>query len=261
MRKLTHLLILLVALLSVIPVVAQTTPPAGGGQQAPPAGGAPPAPGGQGANRGPRPYDQVITSAAKSERGVFAVHKVVDRYFFEIDNAMFGRDFLLVSRLSGAPAGGGGFQTAGSSVNERMVRWEKRDNTIFLKSISVDSYADESTPIAKSVAQNNFAPILAAFPIAAFGSNNQTSVIDVTDFFAGDTPALSGLSTATRRTYGVQRFDQPRSFISDIRSFPTNVEVRHVQTFAATEAPGDRTGGSVSLEMRQSIVLLPKEPM
>jgi len=253
---------LVIAGLSVVPVVAQTQNPPGGAQQPPPAGGAPQQPGGgQGANRAPRPYDQVITSAAKSERGVLAVHKVADRYFFEIDNAMLGRDFLLVSRLSGAPAGGGGFQTAGSSVNERMVRWEKRDNTMLLKSISIDSYADDSEPIAKSVAQNNFAPILAAFPIAAFGTNNQTSVIDVTDFFAGDTPALSGLSTATRRTYGVQRFDQPRSFISDIRSFPTNVEVRHVQTFAATEAPGDRTGGSISLEMRQSIVLLPKDPM
>src|SRR6188508_3412727 len=86
------------------PLAAQTPPQAGGGQQAPPAGGAPPAPGGAGqaANRAPRPYDQVITSAAKSERGVLGVHKVADRYFFEIDNAMLGRDFLLVSRLSGA---------------------------------------------------------------------------------------------------------------------------------------------------------------
>lgn len=211
--------------------------------------------------RAPRPYEQVVTDKAKSERGVLAVHKVDERYFFEIDNAMLGRDFLLVSRISGVPAGSGGFQSAGSSVSERMVRWEKRDNTMMLKSISVDSYADESTPIAKSVSQNNFAPILSSFPIAAFGKDNGSSVIDVTDFFAADTPALSGLSAATRRTYGVQRFDAARSFISDIRSFPTNVEVRHVQTFAATEAPGDRAGGTVSLEMRQSIVLLPKEPM
>jgi hypothetical protein len=132
---------------------------------------------------------------------------------------------------------------------------------MLLKSISVDSYADEETPIAKSVAQNNFAPILASLPIAAFGKENASAVVDVTDFFAGDTPALSGLSTTQRRTFGVQRFDTARSFVSDIRSFPTNVEVRHVQTFAATDGPGDRSGGTVSLEMRQSIVLLPKEPM
>ena len=256
---LRHALVAFVFALIVTPLAAQnppaTAPPVGGGQT-PPAGGAPGA-----APRAPRPYDQVITSAAKSERGVLAVHKVAERYFFEIDNSLLGRDFLLVSRISGVPAGSGGFQSAGSVVNERMVRWEKRDNSMLLKSISVDSYADEETPIAKSVSQNNFAPILASFPIAAFGASNSSSVIDVTDFFAGDTPALSGLSAATKRTYGVSRYDTARSFVSDIRSFPTNVEVRHVQTFVATDAPGDRTGGTVSLEMRQSIVLLPKEPM
>ncbi len=255
---------LALGLFSVTPTIRaqQTPPPAGGGAQGGQPTGGQQGAGPQGnANRGPRPYDQVITSSAKSERGVFAVHKVGERYFFEIDTAMFGRDFLLVSRISGVPAGSGGFTSAGSSIAERMVRWERRDNTVLLRSISVDSYADPETPIAKSVTENNFAPILASFPVAAFGAGNATSVVDVTDFFAGDTPALSGLSTAQRRTYGVQRFDTARSFVSDIRSFPTNVEVRHVQTFAATEGPGDRSGGTVSLEMRQSIVLLPNEPM
>ena len=46
-----------------------------------------------------------------------AVHKVDDRYFFEIDNTMLGRDFLLVSRISGVPAGSGGFTSAGSSID------------------------------------------------------------------------------------------------------------------------------------------------
>ena len=251
----------------IVPISAQNPPaspqPPGGGGQTPPAGGATQGGGNgpAGANRGPRPYDQVITAAAKSEHGVLGVHKVADRYFFEIDNTILGRDLLLVSRISGVPAGSNSFNTAGSSLAERMVRWEKRDNNMLLKSISVDSYADDETPIAKSVAQNNFAPILASFPIAAFGKDNGSSVVDITDFFAGDTPALSGLSTAQRRTYGVSRFDTARSFVSDIRSFPTNVEVRHVQTFAATDGPGDRAGGTISLEMRQSIVLLPKEPM
>src|SRR5262245_14699436 len=139
---------LILATLLVVPALAarqQQPPQAGGGQTPPPAAGTPQGPGGANqAPRPPRPYDQVITAAAKSERGVMAVHKVAERYFFEIDNAMLGRDFLLVSRMSGAPAGGGGFQTAGSSINERMVRWEKRDNTVYLKSISLDSYADES---------------------------------------------------------------------------------------------------------------------
>ncbi|HYN06055.1 MAG TPA: zinc-dependent metalloprotease [Vicinamibacterales bacterium] len=257
-----HCRLITAALVLSLPLVstsmrAQQPPPAGGGQ----AGSQQGAQQGPAQPRAPRPYDQVITSAAKTERGVFAVHHVGDRYFFEIDDAMLGRDFLLVSRISGVPAGSGGFTSAGSSIAERMVRWERRDNNVLLRSISVDSYADPETPISKSVIENNFAPILASFPIAAFGAGNATAVVDVTDFFAGDTPALAGLSTAQRRTYAVQRFDAARSFVSQIRSFPTNIEVRHVQTYAATEGPGDRGGGTVSLEMRQSIVLLPKEPM
>jgi hypothetical protein len=240
-----------------VPLAAQNPPPAGPPQQA---AGDPPQAGGRG-GRGPRPYDQVITSRAVTERGAIVVHKVDDRYFFEVPDAMLGRDWLLVSRLSGVPAGSGGFQSAGSSLSERMVRFERLNNNVHLKSISVDSVADESLPISRSVSQNNFAPILAAFPIAAFGKDNASYVIDVTDFFSGDTPALTGLSAAQRRTYGVRRFDTARSYISDVRSFPMNVEVRHVQTFDASDPPGDRTGGAVSLEMRQSIVLLPKEPM
>ena len=49
--------------------------------------------------------------------------------------------------------------------------------------------------------------------------------------------------------------------MSGVRAFPINVEVRHVQTFDASDPPGDRTGGTISLEMRQSIILLPKVPM
>ncbi|MEP6621495.1 MAG: zinc-dependent metalloprotease [bacterium] len=211
--------------------------------------------------RPPRPYGQVITARAHTERGALTAHKVDDRYFLEVADSIVGRDWLLVSRLSGVPAGSGGFQSAGSSVNERMVRWERVNDRVQLKSISVDAVADDSLPIAKSVSQNNYAPILASFPIQAFGRDSNTYVIDVTDFFGGDTPALSGLTAAQRRTYGVRRFDVARSYVSGIRAFPINVEVRHVQTFDATDPPGDRSGGTVSLEMRQSLVLLPREPM
>src|SRR5688572_23452273 len=119
-----HFRLIAAALALALPFVpttmrAQQTPPPGGGQ----GGGQPGAQQAPAQPRGPRPYDQVITSASKTERGVFAVHQVGERYFFEIDNAMFGRDFLLVSRISGVPAGSGGFTSAGSSVAERMVRW------------------------------------------------------------------------------------------------------------------------------------------
>ncbi len=213
------------------------------------------------ARRGPRPYAQVITARAHTERGAITIHKVDDRYFFEVPDSLLNRDYLLVSRIAGVPAGTGGFTSAGSVVTERMVRFEKFNDRVLLRSATADAYSEDSLPIALSVRQNNYGPILSSWSIAAFGRDSASYVVDVTDFFGGDTPALSGLSTAQRRTYGVRRYDTARSYVSSMRGFPINIEVRHVQTFDASDPPGDRGSGTVTLEMRQSLVLLPRKPM
>ncbi len=211
--------------------------------------------------RGPRPYGQVVTSAARTERGGITVHRIDEKILFEIPDSLLGRDFLMVTRVSGVPAGSGGFQSAGSSLNERLIRWDRTNDRLLLKSISTDAVADSSLPIAISVAQNNFPAIIGAFPIAAFSRDSGAYVVDVTDFFATDNPATSGMSANQRRSYGVRRFDASRSYVSSVRTFPMNTEVRQVQTFDASTPPGDASSGTVTMETRQSIVLLPKTPM
>jgi hypothetical protein len=251
-------------------VAAAQTPPPTQQQQQPPANpgaqqGAQPGQGGQQGQgqppRRPRPYNQVITNRAVTDAGGVTVHRVDDRFFFEVPDSLARRDFLFVTRVAGVPANFGGFTSAGTSLDDRLVRFERDGDRVILRSLEVGAYADDSLPIARSVAENNYGPILAAFPIQAFGRDSASYVVDVTDFFGGDTPGISGLNTAQRRQYGVRRFDQARSYISTVKSFPLNIEVRHVQTFDAADPPSDRTGGTISLEMRQSIVLLPKHPM
>ena len=230
---------------------AQQQPPAQAeGQQPGPA-----------ARRAPRPYAQVITARAHTEKGGITVHKVDERFYFEVPDSLMGRDFLMVTRVSGVPAGSAGFQSAGSSLNERLVRWERANDRVLLRSISPDAVADDTLPIARSVAANNYGAIIGAFPIAAFARDSNAYVVDVSDFFSTDNPATSGLGAAARRTYGVRRFDPARSFISSIRGFPINIEVRQVQTFDAATPPADVNSGTVTMETRQSFVLLPKVPM
>src|SRR6185369_3425793 len=74
-------------------------------------------------------------------------------------------------------------------------------------------------------------------------------------------PAIAGLNAQQRRQYQVRRFDPARSYVASVRAFPINVEVRQVQTFDAAEPPADRAGSTISLEVRQSMILLPKVPM
>lgn len=211
--------------------------------------------------RGPRPYAQVITDKAVTDAGGITVHRVDDRWFLEVPDSLVRRDFLMVSRVAAVPSNFAGFTSAGTSIAERVVRWERNGERMMLRSIGFGAVADDSLPISISVASNNLGPILGAFPIQAFTRDSLSAVLDMTDFFAGDTPALSALDAAQRRTYQVRRLDPARSYISTVRSFPLNVEVRHTQTFDAGEPPSDRDAGTLSVEMRQSLVLLPREPM
>ena len=211
--------------------------------------------------KGPKAYSDVVTSEAISDEGLFSVHKVDDDYFFEIPDSLLGRDMLLISRIAGVPPGLGSFVSAGVATGRQLVRWERVDDRILLRRYETGSTADTSLPIYRSVVSNNFAPILAAFDIEARTDSDDGPVVDVTDFFAGDTPSLSGLRAAQRRTYQVRSLDESRSFIQYMRSFPLNVNVRHILTYDAGAPPAGAETGTISMEMHQSMVLLPTEPM
>ena len=216
--------------------------------------------GGAAARSAPKPYAEVVTAKAVTDDGLFKAHTVDDKILFEVPDSLLGADMLLISRIAGVPANMGGFLSAGMSVNEQMVRWERQGDQVLLRKYATQAVAGDSLPIHTSVVANNFAPILAAFPIQAFGPDSSL-VLDVTDFYKGDTPAISGLSPAQRRTYQVRRLDAARSFIQWARSFPLNVNVRHTLTYDAGQPPSDEETSTISMEMNQSLVLLPRDPM
>src|SRR5688572_7727544 len=181
---------------------------------------------------GPRPFREVIPANTPSDSGLFTVYRTSDdKVFFQIPDSLMLREFLLISRWARVPSNFGGTSPAGFSVQEQVITFEKRGQRVMLRKQSYDQVAEDTTPIAVSVLANNFAPIVASFPVAAIGPDSNSVLVDVTEFYKGDTPAISGLDPARRRTYGVRRLDPDRSFINHARSFPLNVEVRHTQTF------------------------------
>lgn len=211
---------------------------------------------------GIKPYSQVVTKEAESDSGVFVVHKVGEKYFYEIPDSLLGRDFLWISRFVNLPTGlGGGYVNAGGKVNEQVVEWQKFENKLLLKNKSFNAYAPDSLPIYLSVQANNYQPTIYAFDIAAYSKDSSAYVIDVSKFFTSDVKAISGLGTDLRKRYKVSKLDGDRSFINNIKSFPLNVEVRQDFTYDAAEPPSNSATGAISLLMNQSMVLLPKEPM
>lgn len=119
----------------------------------------------------------------------------------------------------------------------------------------------DTLPIYKSVQANNYEPIIATFDIEARGADSVTSVIQVNDFFENDVPAITGLVGFLRDIYQVRRLDNNRSYIDTVRTYPQNVEARHVMTYEAMDPPSSRGTNTISVLMNQSMILLPKEPM
>jgi hypothetical protein len=98
-----------------------------------------------------------------------------------------------------------------------------------------------------------------AFDIKAY-SKDSSVVIDVAGLMLKDVPAF-GLDETKRKQYKVTSLDEGRTFIESIRSFPINVEARNVVTYKALEPPSNAQAATISLEINNSIVLLPKRPM
>jgi hypothetical protein len=207
-------------------------------------------------------YEEVITEDAESTSGLFNTHRVEDKYYFEIPFDKLGKDMLLVSRIAKIPANlGGGYFNAGTKTNQQVVRWTRNRNNVHLKSISYSSVADEELPINISVQNNNYAPLIMSFKIEAFNKDSTAMVIPVNDLFLTDVPAISGLSSRIRTTYKVRSLDKKRSFIDRMAAYPENVEVRHDMTFPSSQPPSNRSSGTISMQMAQSLYLLPEEPM
>lgn len=207
-------------------------------------------------------YGKVITKDAISDDGLFMVHKVDKKYYFEIPNKLLDKDMLLVSRLSKLPSNlGGGYVNAGSETNEQLIVWQRFQDKILIKIKSYTAVANDSLPISISVKNNNYEPTLFAFDIVAFSKYSLNTVIDVTKFYGSDVKAISGLSTSMRETYKVKGIDDSRSFITTMKSFPMNIEVVQDFTYNATKPPVLEDTETISIQMNQSMILLPENRM
>lgn len=249
---------LLVALASTRGVVAQDPPPT---QEPPAAGGR--QGGGQGAAAArPQPYDRVITAEAKTDDGIFKVHRIGDRLFFEIPKAQLDKDFLWVTQIKRTTTGAG---WGGQAAGNRVIRWVPKGDRVLMLDINYSNIADPSTPISQAVADANNPTIIRAFNVAAYNAQ-QDPVIDVTQLFTTEVPEFS-----VRGRIGGRGFDASRTFLEKAVSFPENINVEVLQTFtggdAGAAAAGGRAGAagmrgnSATVLTHYSMVKLPETPM
>jgi hypothetical protein len=244
------------------------TPPGGGKAKGGMRGGARPA----AATTAPgelKKYDDVITKDAHTMPGVFAVHRIEDKVYFEIPKDAWGKLMLWQAEVvKGAP----GISWGGMSLGSSVVRWERRNNKVYLWKAAFAKRADGKA-VKTAVESANMDTIIASFSVEAEGKDRST-VINVTSLFTSDNNDLSIRRAAGGGAAG-GGIDDSRSYLSDVKAFPTNIEIRSLLTFrsgggaagfgrggpvpqAAAAAGGGR---SVTALVHFSLVMLPEKPM
>lgn len=227
----------------------------------------------------PKPYNEVITAKAKTDRGLFTTHRIEDKFYFEIPDELLEREILVVNRISKAPAGprAGFTGYAGDQIGENVITFEKGpNNKIFLRSSSFNEAGRDSLGMYQAVRNSNLSPIAASFSIAAFHTDSVTkkksSVIEMTDYFMGDNDILF-FEARTKRSLGLSAYQRDNSYVTELRSFPNNIEVKTVKTYMRSPVPSGQggaptisfgsasTGSPSTFELNSSLILLPKTAM
>lgn len=210
-----------------------------------------------------QPYDEVITKEAKSDNGLFMVHRIDDKVFYEIPTAEFGKDMLWVTQLAATQSGHG---YAGSPIGDRVVRWEQRGEDVLLRDVKYSIRAEAKDPIHNAVEATSVPEIVEVFPVKAYGKD-KAPVIEVTSLFTSDLPEFSA-----KRQINASGIDPKRTFVDSVKSFPENIEAKVLVTYRpgggggfggplGRVLRGDPSEGGITVILRHSMVKLPEEPM
>jgi hypothetical protein len=217
--------------------------------------------------KGPKAYKEVITDKAITSYGMFRVHKVEEKYYFEIPDSLLGRDMLTVARISkgavGVRSGFSGY--AGDEISENVIRFEKGpNNKIFIRNVIYqETGRDSLSGMFWNVINSNMQPIASSFEIKALSADSTGSVIDVTEFISGDNEILY-FDGPSKRILGIGGFQSDKSYINTVKAHAENIEINSVKTYgrvsgnSMNQAPAT---ANATFELNASLVLLPAIPM
>jgi hypothetical protein len=233
---------------------------AGQDPAAPAASGTPPAPP---ESPKPKPYSEVITKEAITQEGLFAVHRVGAKWYFELAPDALGKDMIWYAEFAEAPYG---VALNPKELGRRIVRWERNADSIEVRDMTgslrlrpayaVASSQVEAAPEDLAIQAVAFPSILYSFPIVAEDEEG-VAVIDVTAFFADNLLDFNVLPVLSGSGYMAAVPDPVRSRIERIGAFPKNILVHALLTFSLTSGPSS----AASIVIAHSLVLLPEKPM
>jgi hypothetical protein len=215
----------------------------------------------------PKAYKEVITKEAVTHSGMFKVHRINKQFFLELPDSLLNRDILVVNRVNKAAAGANVY--AGDQIAENVIRFDSGpSNELFMRRMIFRENASDSTAngMYRAVIKSNLQPIVAAFPVEAFGEDSiaKSYVINVTSFLETENEIFY-FGPDAKKALSIGAVQNDKSYIVSINPFPANIEIRTVRTYQNAAAPATPNAVvstlPVTYELNSSLLLLPEIPM
>ncbi|MEG2036178.1 MAG: zinc-dependent metalloprotease, partial [Mucinivorans sp.] len=149
---------------------------------------------------------------------------------------------------------------------ESMIRFVKSpdgDNLFVQEILTGEMPRDTVGDMNRAVLRSNVQPLVMSLKIEATNKTKDSVLVNMTDYINGDSE-LIGFMQEIKEGLGLVGFMKDRSYITSVKSYPINIELKSVKTYM--RSPKSSSGrpmspSPVTFEINCSMVLLPEKPM
>lgn len=208
-------------------------------------------------HKGKEAYEKLLKDAT-TYKGMFNVHVVKDKYYFEIPKEILNRDYLLASRVSSI-SNNKDIAAGQMPRNPIHITFSADKKNVYMHKKRTTIECDTTSNMYMAFVKNYVDPIWNAYKIEAMNPDSTTYVIEVTDLFLGDVPELSPFREANiwdalmRKKPLSGSLSSSKSSIIGVKAFPQNINIKSQLTYNAD--------GAFTTVMTRNIIMLPEKPM
>lgn len=214
-------------------------------------------------------YDKLFKGKHQKVEGMFTLHKVKEKVYFEIPLEMMGKDMLVASTVTKTSNSANGI--VGAKPNPIHISFSKSGEKVQIRRMHTNVVTDaQSSNIADAIKRSTIGSIMESMKIEAYNKDSSAVVVDMTSFFVGDNKELSPFDIYSQYTMfnGFQRtesFQKDKSFLEEIKAFEDNVVVKSTLSYnySLTDPRSKKVvvkDAPYTVVVSRSIVLLSQEP-
>ena len=206
-------------------------------------------------------YDKLFAKKHDIAKGLFTIHRMEGKLYFEMPVKLIGHDMLIGSTVTNISDNGNAI--VGSKPQAPLhVQFTMDKTHVQLRLVNYDYIATESA-IDQALKKNNIGMILENKKIEAWNMDSTAVVFDMTSFFVSDNKKMSPFDENSQYTSKYKRtesYKEKLSYLAQIKAFTDNVMIKSIlsYTFTLSTAQGKEIvkDQPFTAEMTRTIMLL-----